>query len=156
MLEEMAVSSTDVPIEVIQARRSMDYAIQYSMSSSKFLRKIYYRQGQYQKLLSKVVTKIYNYQYDKNEKLEVILPPPMFLNMTNTNQIITNTNELIENIVSMEYEAEPDANIVSTYKRNLKRYYFGTYLNIDMLDQIKNKSRLEAEKLKLNSASEEV
>lgn len=54
MLEEMSVNSTDVPMEMIQMRNSVDYSSQLTMSSSKFLRKVYNRQSKFQMNLTRI------------------------------------------------------------------------------------------------------
>ena len=64
-LKEMAINSTDVPFEIIQSRQSVDYAMQLSMSSSRFLRKVYHRQSLYTPFLERIITKLYNYEFGK-------------------------------------------------------------------------------------------
>lgn len=143
-LEEMAINSTDVPIELIQARQSMDYAVQYTMTNSKFLRKVYHRQGQYQKFLSDIVTKIYDYEYSEDTTLEVTLPPPVFLNITNTSQIINNTSDFANNIVEIRMASEPNEKIKALFGRKTKEYYLGSYLDTTMLDKLEEQARQEA------------
>lgn len=143
-LEEMAVNSTDVPIELIQARQSMDYAVQYTMTNSKFLRKVYHRQGQYQRFLSTIITKIYNYEYNENVQLEVQLPPPIFLNISNTAQIMTNTSDLANGVVEYRMANEQDENVRNIFGRKVKEYYIGSYLDSAVLDKLELESRQEA------------
>src|SRR5574344_1767116 len=102
MLEEMSVNSTDVPMEMIQMRNSVDYASQLTMSSSKFLRKVYNRQSKFQVNITRIFNKIYNNEFvDDNVTLSVSLPPPMFLNITNTNQMMTNVNEYSQSVAQL-------------------------------------------------------
>lgn len=143
-LEEMAVNSTDVPIELIQARQSMDYAVQYTMTNSKFLRKVYHRQGQYQRFLSTIITKVYNYEYNENVQLEVQLPPPIFLNISNTAQIMTNTSDLANGVVEYRMANEQDENVRNIFGRKVKEYYIGSYLDSAVLDKLELESRQEA------------
>lgn len=145
-LEEVAINSTDVPIELIQARASMDYAVQYTMTNSKFLRKVYNRQGKYQKFLSDIVSKIYNYEYGEDVVLKVTLPPPVFLNITNTSQIINNTNEFSENIANIRMANEQDDNVKLLFARGVKEYYLGSYLDLSALQKIEDKARQDAAK----------
>ena len=144
-LEEMAINSTDVPLELIQARQSMDYAVHYTMTNSKFLRKIYNRQASYAKFLSVIFTKIYNYEYGTNDKLVVTLPPPMFLNITNTNQVIQNTIEYANNIVNSVMADITDEALKAKVLVKVQKYYLGSYLDTDVLDKLIKQAEQEAQ-----------
>ena len=134
-LEEMAVNSTDVPMEMIQMRQSVEYATQLSMSSSKFLRKVYNRQSKYQKNLTRIFNKLYNNEYDDNITLEVKLPPPMFLNITNTNQMITNVTDYSASVADIMVDDEDD-NVKKYVIREINKANLGSYLDIDNLEEI--------------------
>ena len=122
----------------------MDYAVQYTMTNSKFLRKVYHRQGQYQRFLSTIITKIYNYEYNENVQLEVQLPPPIFLNISNTAQIMTNTSDLANGVVEYRMANEQDENVRNIFGRKVKEYYIGSYLDSAVLDKLELESRQEA------------
>lgn len=154
-LEEMAVNSTDVPIELIQARQSIDYAVQLTMTNSKFLRKVYNRQARYEEFLSPLLSKIYNIEYGTNSVITTTLQPPLFLNITNTNQIITNTNEFVEAISNIVLADEPDENVKLIANKKLKIYYMSSYFNMAVIDRIIEESKQEATRLKLRSDSGE-
>lgn len=130
ILEEMAINSTDVPIEIIQTRQSVDYASQLSMSSSKFLRTVYKRQERYQEILSPIISAIYNYEYGENVELDVTLPPPVFLDMANTNQLINNTKEFVDSIIDVELQDVQDEVLKARYRDNLFMHYIGTHIDI--------------------------
>lgn len=138
VLKEMAIDSTGVPLEIIQTRQSVDYASQLSMSSSKFLRTVYKRQERFQNIMSPIISAIYNYEYGENVNLEVTFPPPVFLDMANTNQLITNTKDFVDSIIDVEMPNEDDA-IKSKYRQNLFMHYIGTHIDIsahkNILDQ---------------------
>ena len=142
-LEEMAINSTDVPFEIIQTRQSIDYAMQLSMSSSKFLRTVYKRQERFQEIMSPLITNIYNYEYGENVELEVTLPPPVFLDMANTNQLINNTKEFVDSIIDVEMQEEQDAVLKSRYRDNLFMNYIGTHIDVSMHKAILEKTRAE-------------
>lgn len=144
MLEENAVNAVEVPFEIIQARQSIDYALQLTMSNSKFLRMIYHRQSKYERFLSAIVTKIYNAEYGDNKILEVKLPPPMFLNITNTNQIISNTKEYVQSIHELYTANETDERYKNIFLRDLTMYHLGTYIDMESVEDISNKARLKA------------
>lgn len=156
-LEEMAINSTGIPIEIIQARQSVDYAMQLTMSSSKVLRFCYKRQELYQDLLREFIVPIYNYEYNESIDIKVTLPPPTFINITNTNQLVDNTRNFVQSIVDVEMADEEDAKLKSIYTRELFKYYLGTHLNTtahkDILDRAKMLS--EAEKKESHSDGRE-
>lgn len=145
ILEEMAVNSTDVPLEIIQARQSMDYAVQYSMSNSKFLRKVYKRQAKTESIFTKIVSKLYNYEYEQNDTINIILPPPMFLNITNTNQIMDNTNAFVTNIANIEMNTESDEVIKNIFIRLMSKEMIGTYIPSNKIEILKTKAKQLAE-----------
>ena len=143
-LEEMSINLTDVPLELIQARQSMDYAVHYTMTNAKFLKKVYNRQSAYAKFLSVIMTKIYDYEFNTNDKLQVTLPPPMFLNITNTNQIMQNTNEFTNNITQMWMGDETRENVKNAFMKKVNKYYLGSYLELDVLEKLRIESEQEA------------
>lgn len=153
MLEESAVNTTDVPIELIQARRSMDYAIEYSMSNSKFFKKVIARQASFQRYITRMITMIYNYEYERNDLIEITLPPPLFLSITNTNQIVTNANELATAITDMETSQDSDdPETITLFTRNLKRHFLGTYLPMATISSLLEKARIDAAKMKADNS----
>ena len=156
ILEEAAINVIGIPIEIIQNRQSPDYAIQLTMQSSKFLRFVYGRQSEFQDLLSKLYTRIYNLEYNNRDNLEVTLPPPLFINITNTNQLIVNVNDfcdtLINNILLPDEQNETVKAIAS---KDLKAYYLGSYLNMNIITNIINKARQKAEIADLANNEEE-
>ena len=146
LLEEMAVNSTDVPMEMIQMRQSVDYAAQLTMSSSKFLRKVYNRQSKYQENLSRMFNKIYNNEYDDNITLSIKLPPPMFLNITNTNQMMTNVNEFSQSVAALMLDENEDDKVKSAVIREINKNNLGSYLDIENLEEITKRAKQEAAK----------
>lgn len=154
MLEENAVNSTDVPLEMINMRQSVEYATQLSMSSSKFLRKVFKRQSIYQKPLTRLFNKLYNNEYDDNLILEVKLPPPMFLNITNTNQMITNVTEYSNSIAEIFAGQESD-DVKAYVIREINKANLGTYLKIDDILDIIKKAKQEAAKNSNNGEENE-
>lgn len=128
-LKEMAVN-TVVPFEIIQSRLSVDYAMQLSMSNSKFLRKIYSRQGQTTPFLGRLMTKLYNFEYDENLEITVTLPPPVFINTANTNQIVDNTKQFVQNIAEIDMANEDNDKVKNEYQKQLFDFYVGTHLDL--------------------------
>mgnify|MGYP004453897255 CR=1 FL=1 len=143
LLEESAINVTGVPIEIIQNRQSPDYAMQLTMSNSKFLRFVYTRQSVFQDAIKPLYTKIYDIEYSTNDQIDVVLPPPLFINVTNTNQLIVNTNDYCDNITNIVMADEQDDAIKAKFSKELKIYHLGSYLNMDIIKKIENKARQE-------------
>lgn len=144
ILEQMAVNSTDVPYEYIQSRKSVDYAVRLTMSSGKFLRKAFKRQAKCEIFFSRIMTKIYNNEFDENDDIEVELPPPAFLNLLSTNSMIQNINETVTSIVEMEMADEQNETVRNLFTKKLKRNYLGGYLDLKNIESIKEQSYMEA------------
>ena len=109
-LEEMAINSTDMPIEFIQNRmQSLDFAVQATTVNSKVLRSTYKRQSIFEYYISRIQTKLYNSEYNENIRIAGSLPAPLFLHMTNINQMIENTRQYVQSIADYEYEAQSAA-----------------------------------------------
>ena len=139
-IREMAINSTDVPFEIIQMRQSVDYAMQLSMSNSKFLRKIYAKQTVFAPYLSRIVTKLYNFEYHETEEVTVTLPPPVFINTANTNQMVDNTKQYVQNIAEIDMANEEDDKIKNQYIKDLFYYYIGTHIDISRHEEILRRS----------------
>lgn len=152
LLEESAINVTGVPIEIIQNRQSPDYAIQLTMSNSKFLRFVYARQAITQKLFSKLFTKIYDIEFTRTDSVSLTLPPPLFINVTNTNQLVTNTNDYCDQLVNILASDEQDDVVRAKFAKKLKINYLGTYLNMNLMNDLYNKAKQEAVKEAIQQA----
>ena len=144
LLEESAINVTGVPIELIQNRQSPDYAMQLTMSNSKFLRFAYSRQSDFQYQIADLFTKLYNIEFNNNIRIKVILPPPLFINVTNTNQLIVNTNDYCENITNIVMADEQDELMKARVAKQLKIYHLGAYINMDMINKIIEEAKQES------------
>ena len=142
-LQSMAVNSTDVPFEIVQARQSMDYAIQASMSNSRFLKKIYNRQTIANRFLSSIMTKLYRGEFNNpTAVIKVNLPTPMFLNLTNTNQIIQNANDVAQ--AAMEaFSDDLDDTAKQIFFNNLKGKMLESYIDMEMIMRVKEATKIE-------------
>lgn len=150
--EDMAVSSTDVPLEFVQTVNQVDYATRFTMSNSKFLRKIFRRQRICQNAFSRIFTKIYNYEYNENEHLiKVMLPAPAFLMLTNSQQLINNTKDYINAIVEIEM-SDKDEKVQQIFRKKMVKVHLGSYLDYDQIDEFIRQSEIEAE---LNKSSDD-
>ena len=140
-LKEMAVNATGVPFEIVQTRLSVDYAMQLSMSNSKFLRKIYARQSVFTPYLSRLITKLYNFEYKENVEVKVTLPPPVFINTMNTNQLVDNTRQFVQNIADIELANEQDDAVKNEYMKELFQFYMGTHIDVSRHEEILQKAK---------------
>ena len=149
-LEEMAINATDVPLELIQARQSLDYAIQLTMTNSKFLRKIYKRQSIVEIFYSEIISRIYNCEFEECDKIDVSLPAPTFLNMTNINQLYSNAKEYANSIAETEFGPNADEEVKARFIDKMVRYHVCTHVNTVLIDKFKSESLTEvsAERLK--------
>lgn len=153
-LEEMAINSTDIPIEFIQNRmQSLDFAVQATTVNSKVLRSTYKRQSIYEYYLSRIQTKLYNSEYNENINITCTLPAPLFLHMTNINQMVENTKLYVQAIADYEYEAEAatDQNAEAKkaiFIRNMMRNKLTSYLKLDEIEEMKKMAELEYTKEK--------
>lgn len=146
LLEESAINPTNVPIEIIQNRQSPDYAMQLTMSNSKFLRFVYSRQSDIENIFAPFITKVYDIEFLCSDRVEVVLPPPLFINVTNTNQLIVNTNDYCENIANIVMGDEQNEAIKAKFIKKLKIYHLGSYIKMDVIESIENQARQEMTK----------
>lgn len=129
-----AVASTDVPYEFVQNVDQVDYATRFTMSNSKFLRKVYKEQRICQDAFSAVYTKIYNYEFGENERcIKVLLPAPAFLSMTNSEQLMSNTRNYIQAIADSELASESDE-VKNEFMRVMTRSLLGNYVDYSKVD----------------------
>ena len=151
-LEEMAINQTEMPIEYIQNRmQSLDFAIQATMVNAKVTRSTFKRQSLYEPFLSRIQTKLYNAEYGENITISCTLPMPMFLHITNINQMVQNIKEHVQMVADYEYEAEihtnPNAEAEKAiFIRSMMRKYLNTYLRLDEIEQEKELAKLEISK----------
>ena len=145
-LEESAINSTDVPIEVINARMSMDFATHYTMSNTRFLRKVIKRQSicEETRMYSGILTRVYNLEYGKTDVLKLVLPMPLFLDVSNTSQILQNVTELCNNIAESFLDPNEDENVKNIFIKKVKMDYLSTYINIDKMEEYLIDSKIEA------------
>lgn len=165
-LEEQAVNTTDVPFEYIQSRKNVDYAVRLTMSSGKFLRKVYKRQAKTEELFSIICDKIYKSEYCEEGQaiefqLEVILPPPTLLNILNTNQMFSNLNDLAEFLIPIIYPDDDNDNELNRkralFKSKLQSHYLGTTIDMSNINIMKHEvdSEVSIEKSKAIGSTED-
>lgn len=155
ILEESAINPTGVPIELTESRNSPDYATQLTMTNSKFLRFVYDRQSDFQDIISPLLSKIYDIEYMSTDVVTLTLPPPLFINVTNTNQLIVNTNDYCDNIVNILMADEQDEAKKQMFAKKLKIYHLGSYINMKLINELLKEADQEYTLKKLQTSSEE-
>ena len=146
MLEEMAVNSTGVPIELVQARNSPDFATQFTSSSIKIARTVFSRQAIVEEFMNAVCTKIYNCEYDDNTLVSTELPPPMILNITNTSQMISSTRDYVTQIADYEYEGDDSENAdkkKAEFIRKMMRSMLSSYVKVSTVERFKQEAEMK-------------
>lgn len=147
ILEEMAVNSTGCPVELVQSRNSPDFATQFTSSSIKVLRFVYARQGIVQEFISEVLTKIYNCEYDElYAEIECELPPPMFLSLSNTSQMLQNAQEYANMVAEFEYNGDTSDDVDQKKALFIKKYIrllLSSYIKSSTVDKLKDVVEME-------------
>ena len=143
-LEEMAVNATDVPMEVIQARQQLDFATHYTMSNTRFLRKVYNLQAKFTKIMNKLLTRIYDAEFECTDSVSVELPPPMYLALMNSSQMFQSANDQVENITPLYIDVEnEDPQLVAKVKARIKKFYMKSFIPDDTIKEIVDNTTME-------------
>jgi hypothetical protein len=153
-MEELAVNATGVPLEMVNSTLQQDFAVRFSMSNSRFLRSILIRQTKVQKFLSRIYTKIYNYEYDENYSLiELLLPPPIYLILNNNQQLLDNQSQYADKIVEI-YLTEEEEEVKAEFKKLYMRSKLSTYIDYDSIERLIDTAKVNIESKK-SPATEE-
>ena len=143
--EDYAIGTTGVPLELITSRLSVDYATQLTMTNTKHMRIVYKDQSKVQCFGSKIITKIYNAEFNKVSQLELRLPPPLYITLTNSSQLVTNVMDYAQKIMEPELKKLGVADdLISSASAEYARKVLGTYMNFDDIDEIIKKAVLES------------
>ena len=121
-------------MDYLAQRSSVEFATQLQMTNNKFLMIIYKRQEQYQKFLTQIFSKLYYNQYGEMDSIKVKLPPPMFLNITNINQIMMNSADMVQKIIELYGTNEPDE-VKAKVSKYLNLMYMSSYLDIPEIER---------------------
>lgn len=145
--ESYAIGTTGIPLELIDARLGVDYAMQLTMTNTKHMRIVYKDQSKVQSFGGRIVTKIYNAEFDKNAQLALFLPPPLYITLTNSTQILTNVTEYAEKLITPELKklgASDD--VINAAIADYVRKVLGTYMNFELVDEVVHRAMLDAAK----------
>lgn len=153
-LEEQAINPTGITVELVNARLSLDFATQLTMSNTKFMRFVLKRQAKFEMYLGHIMTDIYNTEHEGVDKITVesVLPTPIMFNINNLNQILDLVDQQAQKMSELEYPDTNDEDYElkrNIYKRNYIQYKLGTYLKQSELHIIKTKSDMEYQSQKV-------
>jgi hypothetical protein len=99
------------------------------------------RQNKEQTMDSKLITKIYNCEFEENTVIKIMLPAPKFITMANSNSVIENTKAYVANIVEIfcsDMGDEEKAEVTSL----LMRHFIGSHVDIEAIDNMKSLARV--------------
>ena len=132
--EQDAVDAADVPYEWVDSTNQVDYATRFTMSNSKFLRKVFKRQAICQDQYSNIFRRVYNFEYQENEtKAEIRLPAPAFLTLTNSQQLLDNNKNFITALADIVIQDKEE--LKPEFINIMIRDYLGTYIDFDKVDK---------------------
>ena len=150
-MEENAIESADVPLEFVNSIKQVDYASRFTMSNSKFLRKVYKRQRICQKLFTINFRKLYNFEYKEHDSsIQILLPAPAYMAMTNGQQLLNNVKDYVTGLADIVCTGKEE-DIKSGFINLASRHYLGTYVDFDMLDDMVAQTELELQTNKVSS-----
>ena len=141
-LEENAVSSIGVPLEAVNGSSNMDFAIQYTMTNIRLLRDVIERQAKVQRFSEKIINKLYNCEFEDNAEIDITLPIPSFLVITQGTQLIQNTTGYIDALADMVMAGKPDEER-NMFRQEMLFEMIPTYIDAGMIERVKNKIAIQ-------------
>ena len=144
-MEESAVNPI-VPFEMLNSTYSQDFAIRFSMSNSRFLKSINTRQRDTETFFSKIYTKVYNYEFgETNSYIQIILPPPIYLTLSNNQQLMDNATQQADKIIEVEFTSEDSDELKAEFKRIYIRNILSTYLDFNSIERYRSAAKVNLE-----------
>lgn len=154
-MEEAAVNPI-MPFEMVNSTYQQDFAIRFSMSNTRFLKSINTRQRDTQMIFSKIYTKIYNYEFgETNSFIEVILPPPLYLTMTNNQQLIDTISQQADKIIELELSNEEEE-VKTEFKKVYTRGCLAAYIDFSQIERYKTLAKMNVEAAKIPQVEEHI
>lgn len=143
-MEEQAIFTTDVPPEFLQTLNQVDYASRFTMSNSRFLKKVLKRQSICQRQYSVTFRKFYNFEYAENDTtISIRLPAPAYLAIMNNNQLFENAKQQAQSTVElMDGADEAEEDVKNMYQKLYIKKFIGTYINIDEAQEMFEEAKM--------------
>lgn len=143
-MEEQTINHV-VPFEFVNSVMQQDFATRFSMTNTRFLKMVTTCQRATQKFFSAMYTKIYNYEYDEHfARIDIILPPPLYLIMTNNSQLMDNISQTADKLIEANLSDQEDE-VKSEFKRLYIRSMLGTYIDYDSVDRMIQTAKVNVE-----------
>ena len=92
--------------------------------------------------LSEIFSKIYKFEFDEPVELEVMLPPPAFLSVTQGSQLLGSVTQYIDAIMEIEMAGEED-DVKNMFKKKMLRKIIPDYISDQEIQDIKNSISLD-------------
>lgn len=140
-LEESAISSTGVPVEIVNSSTGMDFAIRYTMTNAKLLRNVLKRQAIIEDFMSDLITKLYYFEFNEYESLDLRLPIPAYLSLTQGQQLLQTAVQYADSRVEIDMMGESDE-AKAEYKKILIAKLIPGYISEDEISKIKDRARI--------------
>lgn len=143
-MEEMAINPV-VPFEMLNSTYGQDFAVRFTMSNSRFLKSINTRQRDTESFFSKIYTKVYNYEFgETNSYIQIILPPPIYLTLSNNQQLMDSVTQQVDKIIEVEFIDEPDE-VKNEFKRIYVRNMLSTYIDFNSVERYREAAKVNVE-----------
>lgn len=158
-LKKSVMAGTGVPFSYIDASQETDYARSLSMQNNSFVRRVIAYQHSFGKFLSDIIGEIYMIENpDENkilkENIQVQFPAPTFLNLQNTNEHLNFMKDTLEYYANMFYKDEEEDE-KHAFMIHLAKKKFGTAINLNEIEEIKDEVNKEIAEQKLNNNESE-
>lgn len=147
-MEEMAVNSTGTPFEMVNSTFQQDFAVRFSMSNTRFLKMVYERQRRTANIFSIIYTRLYNNEFNEEySEIKIKLPPPVYLTMTNNQQLMDNVSQMADKLIEIELYNEEDE-VKNEFKKLYIRDTLGTYIDYDFVNDLVETAKVNVESQK--------
>lgn len=166
MIERIMVNGTGVPNALYNNYSSeVDFARTLAMANGKFIRLIVSYQFDFEDPLTMMVQKlcigeIGNTNNENNgtyniDSIEVSLPSPVTLNLTNLIDLFNNVNQLIDNIIQTEFgDEQPKPKIIKNIRKKLVRNFIPN-IDWDYVDKVVRQAYIDGEVEQINPRNEQ-
>ena len=119
----------------------MDFAIRYTMTNAKLLRNVLKRQAIIENFMSPILTKLYFFEYNEFEELELRLPIPAYLSLTQGQQLLQTAVQYADSRVEIDMIGEADE-AKAEYKKILISKLIPGYISEEEIIKIKDRARI--------------
>lgn len=175
-LLKSAVSGTGVPESYIDETHNVEFARTLAMQNQAFVRSIVCYQSDFSEYYSKIMQKLYYNEYMINDEtnnvnlsihnkkknrdstidlndIKVKFNPPIYLNLTSTNDQISNASTTIDFIISVYINDEDEDAVVKKleFKKALAEQYFLPTMDWESFNRIYEENKINDIKKKVNT-----